>query len=134
MARHIHHQNPDGKYVHACLDCKFAITDEYPFAVFRCKCPGQLVFHSPVKTVKKKTAPPPKKEYRDHLKCEHLLDIVRGFNATQTNCGCQGSKLTSVWECELHKLCAPFSKSDVEESPHVHPCILCKEYTRDENL
>lgn len=66
MARHFHHRNPDGRFVHGCLDCKFAIVDEHPFAIFRCRCPHQPIATSPTKTLGKnpQTEKPPRRAKR----------------------------------------------------------------------
>lgn len=45
------HRNPDGKYVHGCLDCGLALVNDSPLAVFICKCRGRLVQQLPTVSI-----------------------------------------------------------------------------------
>lgn len=49
--KRITHQNPDGRYVHACLDCGLAITNDSPLTVWICKCRGRVALQGPTVTV-----------------------------------------------------------------------------------
>lgn len=59
--------------------------------------------------------------------CEHLIEAT-GDSVEQTGCGCPGNKMTSVWECDLFGLVAPFAKGvPVGE---VRACQTCPSYRK----
>lgn len=44
-------RNPDGKYVHGCLDCGLAIVNDSPATVWICKCRGRVVVQGPTVSI-----------------------------------------------------------------------------------
>lgn len=64
---------------------------------------------------------------RDPLGCVHLLHPT-DQSTEQEKCGCPGAKTTTVWECELHGLCAPQAIVTTLDRADVTACVGCKDY------
>lgn len=58
--------------------------------------------------------------------CLHIVEPT-GESVEQINCGCPGNKMTSVWECDLFGLVAPFAKGD--PTGDVRACRKCDRYS-----
>ena len=66
----------------------------------------------------------------DSFYCTNIGDPT-GENVEQVKCGCPGARLTSVWECKLHGLCAPLAKVAELKNDKVRACIACPDFIKE---